>query len=141
LSSLSFLTEAQRKFIVEKKFLSVSQEELLAFLRPILQQLSLVETASAFEDGGQFRNYRKDGIIALCITIVFGVLFTALQLFEYQTAPFTLADGIYGSTFFVTTGFHGLHVIIGTIFLIVCLFRHVFYHFLQEQHFGLEAAI
>jgi len=141
LASLSFLTSEQKSFISEKKFLSISQEQLLGFLRPILQQLSLNDTAFIFEGSSKLRNYRKDGIIALVITIIFGMLFTALQLFEYQTAPFTLADGIYGSTFFVTTGFHGLHVIIGTIFLVVCLCRHIFYHFLQEQHFGLEAAI
>lgn len=86
-------------------------------------------------------NYRRDAIVALAVTIVLGMLFTGLQLFEYQTAPFTIADGIYGSTFFVTTGFHGLHVIVGTIFLFVALLRHIFYHFLREQHFGLEAAI
>jgi len=86
-------------------------------------------------------NYRKEAIIALVITIILGALFTCLQLFEYQFAQFTLADGIYGSTFYVATGFHGLHVIIGTIFLAVCLMRHIFYHFIKEQHLGLEFAI
>jgi len=84
---------------------------------------------------------RESSLIALAITIFYGILFTILQMYEYMTSKFTIADGIYGSTFFVTTGFHGLHVIIGTIFLIVCLIRHFFYHFTVEYHFGLEACI
>ena len=59
----------------------------------------------------------------LVITILLGVYFTRLQLGEYWAAPFTITDGVYGSTFYVATGFHGLHVIIGTIFLRVGLFR------------------
>jgi len=55
-------------------------------------------------------------------------------------APFTIADRVYGSTFFVATGFHGLHVIIGTIFLFVCLVRLYFSHFSRGHHFGFEAA-
>ena len=60
---------------------------------------------------------------------------------EYVEAPFTISDGIYGSTFFLATGFHGFHVIVGTLFLFVTLIRHLKYHFLVEHHFGLEAAI
>lgn len=59
---------------------------------------------------------------------------------EYYEAPFTLADGVYGTTFFVATGFHGLHVIIGTTFLIVCLLRQTEHHFTSDHHFGFEAA-
>ncbi|WP_458018763.1 cytochrome c oxidase subunit 3 [Klebsiella pneumoniae] len=51
-----------------------------------------------------------------------------------------MADAVYGSTFFVATGFHGLHVIIGTAFLLVCLIRHIFNHFSSMHHFGFEAA-
>jgi len=63
---------------------------------------------------------REQSILGLSITIVLGLIFTALQAMEYIEAPFTIADSVYGSTFFVATGFHGLHVIIGTLFLIVC---------------------
>ena len=63
---------------------------------------------------------REQSILGLSITIVLGLVFTALQAMEYIEAPFTIADSVYGSTFFVATGFHGLHVIIGTLFLIVC---------------------
>nr|YP_003345157.1 cytochrome c oxidase subunit III [Anarchias sp. Ansp]BAI53178.1 cytochrome oxidase subunit 3 [Anarchias sp. Ansp] len=83
---------------------------------------------------------RKQAIQSLTLTIILGFYFTLLQAMEYYEAPFTIADGVYGSTFFVATGFHGLHVIIGSTFLAVCLFRQVKYHFTSEHHFGFEAA-
>nr|AIG23298.1 cytochrome c oxidase subunit III [Neophascogale lorentzii] len=83
---------------------------------------------------------RKQMIQSLSITIALGLYFTALQAMEYYEAPFTISDGIYGSTFFVATGFHGLHVIIGSLFLIVCLLRQFSYHFTSTHHFGFEAA-
>ncbi|YP_010307975.1 cytochrome c oxidase subunit III (mitochondrion) [Achroia grisella] len=76
----------------------------------------------------------------LFITITLGIYFTILQAYEYIEASFTIADSIYGSTFFMATGFHGLHVIIGTIFLSVCLIRHSLNHFSNKHHFGFEAA-
>lgn len=76
----------------------------------------------------------------LLVTILLGIIFTGLQGFEYLTAPFSIADGIYGTTFFMATGFHGLHVLIGTIFLIVCLIRMHNKHFTSIHHFGFEAA-
>nr|YP_010704178.1 cytochrome c oxidase subunit III [Julodis variolaris]WCO87684.1 cytochrome c oxidase subunit III [Julodis variolaris] len=76
----------------------------------------------------------------LALTVILGLYFTALQAFEYYEAPFTIADAVYGSTFFMATGFHGLHVIIGSTFLLVCLFRHYMNHFSQIHHFGFEAA-
>jgi cytochrome c oxidase subunit 3 len=69
-----------------------------------------------------------------------GIYFTILQAYEYMEAPFTIADSIYGSTFFIATGFHGLHVIIGTTFLAACLYRHYLEHFSPSHHFGFEAA-
>ncbi len=83
---------------------------------------------------------REEATQALSITVILGVLFTLLQACEYQEAPFTIADRVYGSTFFVTTGFHGLHVIIGTTFLSVCLWRTIMHHFSIGHHFGFEAA-
>jgi cytochrome c oxidase subunit 3 len=84
---------------------------------------------------------RKNTIVGLIITVVLGLIFTFLQALEYYEAPFTIADSVYGSTFFVATGFHGLHVIIGTLFLIVCLFRTIDHHFTKHHHNGFEAAI
>ena len=83
---------------------------------------------------------KVDAVWALILTVVLAILFTGLQAFEYISANFTITDGIYGSTFFMATGFHGLHVFIGTCFLIVCLFRLLFDHFSIEHHFGFEAS-
>nr|AML26776.1 cytochrome c oxidase subunit III [Scarabaeidae sp. BMNH 1274752] len=77
---------------------------------------------------------------SLSLTVILGFYFTMLQAYEYLEAPFTIADSIYGSSFFMATGFHGLHVIIGTTFLTVCLFRHLNNHFSSIHHFGFEAA-
>jgi len=78
--------------------------------------------------------------VALIVTIVLAVIFTGLQGYEYISAPFTIADSVYGSTFYMATGFHGFHVFIGTCFLAVCLGRLYYNHFTREHHFGFEAA-
>jgi cytochrome c oxidase subunit III len=77
---------------------------------------------------------------ALWLTVGLGVLFTACQIFEYSHAAFAFKGHIYGATFFMATGFHGFHVLIGTIFLAVCLMRAYKGHFKPEQHFGFESA-
>lgn len=83
---------------------------------------------------------RRSSIISLFLTVFLAAIFTLFQLYEYLEAPFTISDGVYGSTFFLSTGFHGFHVFVGTLFLIVCLFRLINNHFTQEHHFGFEAA-
>ena len=83
---------------------------------------------------------KKSALIALGLTIVLAVIFTGLQAFEYVTAPFSISDGIYGSTFYLATGFHGFHVIVGTIFLAVGVLRLSADHFSRQHHFGFEAA-
>nr|UJH93352.1 cytochrome c oxidase subunit III [Chamelea striatula] len=88
------------------------------------------------------KKYQLRGLIALGCTICLGVLFTCVQATEYWYASFTLSDGIYGSTFFMLTGFHGIHVIIGTILLIVAWFRLYFLHFSHLHHyFCLDVAV
>jgi len=77
----------------------------------------------------------------LVLTIVLAFFFTSLQLYEYIEAEFTISDGIYGSVFYILTGFHGFHVIIGTIFLIVCTIRLWSFHFHDNQYVGLDCAI
>nr|YP_010547223.1 cytochrome c oxidase subunit III [Odontocimbex svenhedini]UYK52162.1 cytochrome c oxidase subunit III [Odontocimbex svenhedini] len=77
---------------------------------------------------------------SLFITIMLGILFTFFQAYEYMQAPFTMADSIYGSTFFMATGFHGIHVMIGTTFLLINFIRLKNNHFSLFHHFGFEAA-
>jgi cytochrome c oxidase subunit 3 len=76
----------------------------------------------------------------LLLTVLLGLVFTSVQAYEYIHAPFDFKGSIYGATFFMATGFHGFHVIVGTIFLTVCLVRAHKGHFTPRQHFGFEAA-
>jgi cytochrome c oxidase subunit 3 len=81
---------------------------------------------------------RKGLINGLWITIILGALFTCVQAYEYAHAAFTYSGHIYGATFFMATGFHGAHVLIGTTFLIVCLVRAYAGHFTPTHHLGFE---
>jgi cytochrome c oxidase subunit 3 len=83
---------------------------------------------------------RKTATVALGLTVILGVLFSFFQVYEYGHAHFGFKDGIYPSTFYMATGFHGFHVLIGTIFLAVCWFRVRAGHFTPQSHFGFEAA-
>ena len=83
---------------------------------------------------------RKGLIQGLGLTVLLGMLFTSLQAYEYAVAPFQFTGGVYPSTFFLATGFHGFHVIVGTTFLAVCFFRALKGHFTPQRHFGFEAA-
>ncbi len=77
---------------------------------------------------------------ALGLSVFLGVIFLCFQVFEYMHSAFGFTQGIYASTFYMATGFHGFHVFIGTAFLLVCLFRAMLTHFTSEKHFGFEAA-
>jgi len=85
-------------------------------------------------------NNRKDLINGLLLAAALGMLFTVFQAFEYSHAAFGFAGNIYGASFFMATGFHGAHVIIGTIFLLVCAIRAMKGDFTPDEHVGLEAA-
>ena len=76
----------------------------------------------------------------LILTIALGALFTCVQALEYANAGFSFSGNIYGATFFMATGFHGFHVLIGTIFLIVCLMRTMAGQFDDKNHLGFEFA-
>ena len=78
--------------------------------------------------------------VHLVYTLLLAALFTAVQLMEYSSAPFSINDGVYGSSFFMATGFHGLHVLVGTLFLAVCYGRLLAHHFTRSHHIGFEAA-
>jgi cytochrome c oxidase subunit 3 len=84
--------------------------------------------------------YRKEALLSLVLTCVLAAFFTGFQALEYVESPFHISDSVYGSTFFMATGFHGLHVQIGTIFLFICTIRLYFGHFTRQHHFGFEAA-
>ena len=85
-------------------------------------------------------NFRRT-VEGLALTVFLGCFFLCVQMLEYAEAPFTIADSVFGSTFFLTTGFHGFHVAIGTIFLAVCLVRLYNQEFTREHHVGFESAI
>jgi cytochrome c oxidase subunit 3 len=133
---------------------------------PLLNTLLLLTSATTVTWAHHALQHgdNKGTVQGLIVTILLGMSFTCVQAYEYTHAPFTfgfngaalvpftdaahstLATGvgdlgaIYGSTFFMATGFHGFHVIVGTIFLIVCLIRAMQNQFTPERHFGFEAA-
>ena len=117
-------------------------DPLNPFSVPLLNTAILLSSGATvtWAHHGIVNGNRKEAIQGLILTVFLGVFFTALQAIEYVEAPFSIADSVYGSTFFVATGFHGLHVIIGTLFLGVCLIRLFFSHFTKSHHFGFEAA-
>lgn len=84
---------------------------------------------------------RRGALYGSVFTILLAVVFTILQGVEYTVSSFTISDGVYGSCFYFGTGFHGLHVIIGTAFLAVGLWRLLAYHFTDHHHVGLESGI
>ena len=84
---------------------------------------------------------RKGALVGLILTVVLAMIFTLCQAIEYANAGFTIADGVYGSTFYFSTGFHGIHVIIGTAYIAVGLARLISYHVTDHHHLGLEGAI
>jgi cytochrome c oxidase subunit 3 len=84
---------------------------------------------------------KKHTLIALLFTIVLAIVFTSLQGVEYVNAPFNISDGVYGSAFYMATGFHGFHVFVGTVALFVSFVRIVLNHFTNKHHFGFESAI
>ncbi|NNC48217.1 MAG: cytochrome c oxidase subunit 3 [Sphingomonas sp.] len=121
-------------------------EVLNPFGYPLLNTLILLcsGTTVTWAHHALIHGNRKDFKTGLLLTIILGLVFTAIQAYEYGVAPFYFdkADGgnIYSSTFFMATGFHGFHVIVGTIFLIVCYLRARAGDFTPKQHFGFEAA-
>ncbi|MFT4173227.1 MAG: cytochrome c oxidase subunit 3 [Rhodocyclaceae bacterium] len=112
---------------------------------PLINTLLLVTSAVTLTVAhwGIKKNKRGQTNLFLALTIALGLVFLACQAFEYQHAyaeGLKLTTGVYGSTFFMMTGFHGLHVTIGAIMLIVMLVRSMRGHFTAEHHFGFEAA-
>nr|UUC05246.1 cytochrome c oxidase subunit III [Microrhagus sp. ZM-2022] len=109
---------------------------------PLINTLILISSGVTitWSHHSLMENNLNQAIISLGLTIILGINFSTLQLFEYLSAPFSMNDSVYGSTFYMATGFHGLHVIIGTTFLMVTFNRLMFNHFSATHHFGFEAA-
>jgi cytochrome c oxidase subunit 3 len=84
---------------------------------------------------------KRQTLIALIFTLLLATLFTCFQGLEYVNAPFNISDGVYGSCFYLATGFHGFHVFVGTIAIFVSFVRIVLNHFTNKHHFGFESAI
>jgi cytochrome c oxidase subunit III len=109
---------------------------------PLLNTLILLTsgTTVTWAHHALLHNDRNGLKIGLWLTILLGATFTGVQAWEYVHAPFAFKNTIYGATFFMATGFHGAHVIIGTIFLTVCLLRAYAGQFTPKQHLGFEFA-
>nr|QGK86784.1 cytochrome c oxidase subunit III [Siobla xizangensis] len=109
---------------------------------PLLNTLILVSSGATitWSHHSLMNENKKETMISLLFTIILGIIFSMLQKYEYNESPFTMADSIYGSTFFMATGFHGIHVLIGTSFMLINYYRLKFNHFSIFHHFGFEAS-
>jgi cytochrome c oxidase subunit 3 len=118
-------------------------EPLNPFAIPLLNTVLLLSSGATvtYAHHALIEGYRKGTILGIAMTLIFAIVFTALQGVEYGQAGFTIADGIYGSVFYFSTGFHGLHVIIGTAMIAVALFRVINYHLTDHHHLGFESSI
>ena len=113
------------------------------FAIPLLNTVLLLSSGAfiTWAHHGLIQGNRKAAVYGTILTIIFAVLFTGLQYFEYREAGFTFADSVFGSAFFASTGLHGLHVCVGTIFIFVSLIRIINYQLTDNHHVGFEAAI
>nr|AET09679.1 cytochrome c oxidase subunit III [Gondogeneia antarctica] len=120
-----------------------SIESFNPFSIPLLNTAILISSGISvtWAHHALLQNNHSQTIQGLVVTILLGVYFSALQALEYLESPFSIADSVYGSTFFIATGFHGLHVIIGTIFLLISMIRIKSALLTPQHHTGLESAI
>lgn len=118
-------------------------EAINAFELPLLNTVILLSTGVTitFSHHSLLQGNRNGGLFGVAITIILALIFTAYQTIEYSVSSFTLTDGIFGSCFYFGTGFHGLHVIIGTVFLAVGYGRFRSYHLTDHHHLGFESGI
>ena len=124
------------------QFIPEGMEVLDPVALPLLNTLILLcsGTTVTWAHHAILEGNKRDAVRGLLLTVCLGLIFTCVQLYEYLHAPFSFRENIYSSTFFMATGFHGFHVLVGTTFLLVCLFRAMDGQFLPKQHFGFEAA-
>lgn len=117
-------------------------EVLPAFDLPFMMTLILLLSGCTvtWAHHAILENHNKEVVTALGLSCFLGFFFLGFQIYEYGHVTYGFSEGIFPSTFFMATGFHGLHVFIGTIFLLVCYFRAMKKHFTKDKHFGFEAA-
>ena len=113
------------------------------FAIPLLNTILLLSSGAfiTYAHHAIIKGNRKSAILGIILTLLFAIIFTALQGYEYSEAGFTIADSIYGTVFFASTGLHGFHVIVGTIFIGVQFIRLLNHHITTSHHVGLESAI
>ena len=113
------------------------------FAIPLLNTILLLSSGAFVTYGHHalIQGDRKGAILGTFLTIVLAVIFTSLQYYEYSEAAFTISDSVFGSAFYCSTGLHGLHVIVGTIFILVGFIRIVNYHLSNTHRLGYEASI
>lgn len=118
-------------------------ESINPFELPLLNTVILLSSGFTvtYAHHSLIQGNRSGTLYGLVCTIILAIIFTALQGIEYTVSSFTISDGTFGSCFYFGTGFHGLHVIIGTAFLAVGLWRVLAYHSTDNHHLGLESAI
>jgi cytochrome c oxidase subunit 3 len=111
---------------------------------PLINTILLLSSGATitWAHWGLIKNKRNELVIGMALTVLLGITFLACQAMEYHEAytemGLTLGSGAYGATFFMLTGFHGFHVLLGTTMLIVILIRCIKGHFTPEHHFGFE---
>ena len=117
-------------------------EVISAFDLPFLMTMILLLSGCTvtWAHHALLEGHQKEAVKALGITVGLGAFFLCFQVYEYVHATFGFTEGVYPSTFFMATGFHGFHVFVGTVFLFVCWKRAKLGHFTKDSHFGFEAA-
>ena len=113
------------------------------FAIPLLNTILLLSSGAFVTYGHHalIQGDRRGTILGTLLTIIFAIIFTALQYYEYSESSFTMSDSVYGTVFYASTGLHGLHVIVGTLFILVGFIRIINYHLTDTHHQGHEAAI
>jgi cytochrome c oxidase subunit 3 len=118
-------------------------EPINPFELPLLNTIILLSSGATvtYAHHSLIQGKRKGSLYGSVATIILAIVFTGFQAIEYSVSSFTISDGAFGTCFYFGTGFHGLHVIIGTIFLSVALWRIFAYHLTDNHHLGFEAGI
>jgi cytochrome c oxidase subunit 3 len=118
-------------------------EAVNPFELPLLNTVILLSSGATvtYAHHSLIQGNRNGTLYGLIGTVILAIVFTALQGIEYTVSSFTISDGAFGSCFYFGTGFHGLHVMIGTAFIAVGLWRVFSYHSTDNHHLGLEAGI